>query len=372
MMPGNSRLRILGFIAPLCILVSSVFLYWLVSPDLNGQSQLLSQAASSGQAPRQELLLSEGLIQADITGGRARGGSFKQPTSPAAPSSPSRPIPRNYSNYDEFPRRSYPRTYYPEPFPGPVFVPLPGPSYAPGSGYAAPTGSGGSGFIFVLLILVLVILPIVLNYLRQGPSGSARPADAGSVSEQFNDIVTVTQLQIGLLAQAREVQRDLTRLTAQADLSTQTGLAELLRESTLALLRSPQYWSHVRALSQTLRNREAASQVFEQLSLEERSKFSLETLVNVGGQVRQQAAPRSEDNAPASYIVVTLLVGSADDQPLLKSIYSIEALRTALQRLGAISPDYLLIYELLWTPQDEGNSLNREEMLALYPDLMQL
>jgi uncharacterized membrane protein len=242
----------------------------------------------------------------------------------------------------------------------------------PSPTYAEPSGGGlDIGFIFVLLVLGFAVLPIVINYIRLGSSKSNQ-AGANTINELLNDVVTVTQLQVALLAQARELQRDLTQLAEQADLSTKQGLSDMLRETVLALLRHPDYWTHVRARSQTLQNREEASRLFERLSLEERSKFSMETLVNVGGQVRRQAMSSGGDADPAAYIVVTLLVGTADDYPLLKPVHSTAELRQALQRLGAISPDYLLIYELLWTPQDESDSLSREELIAQYPDLVQL
>jgi uncharacterized membrane protein len=74
----------------------------------------------------------------------------------------------------------------------------------------------------------------------------------------------------------------------------------------------------------------------------------------------------------ASHIVVTLLLGTADDRPLFKSINSASDLKAVLQRLGALSPVYLLVYELLWTPQDESDSLSSDELIVNYPELVSL
>ncbi len=196
---------------------------------------------------------------------------------------------------------------------------------------------------------------------------SPQPA---SLEEQNNDVVTVTKLQVALLAEAREIQTDLTKLTLAADTDSSEGLAELMRESVLTLLRSPESWTHVSTSYETVKTREEATTIFEQLSIAERSKFEAETLVNIGGRVRRQALNLDGDE-PAAYIVVTLLIGSAHDRPLINSpIHSAEELQTALQQLGSLSPEYLMVFELLWSPQDSADSLSCDEMLSNYPDLM--
>lgn len=364
-MPSVRKLPVI-FISLLLVAVSVACIYFITSPNY---SRTIAFSPD----------LSTEISEAAVTGGRAKGGTFAQPA-------PSRSLPRQ-DYYDEAPSRSYssrpysqpysrpysrtyPDFYYPQP---PILVPFPTnpyPGYSPAPSYTTVPDDGDGfdlGFIFVMIILAIVVLPVMLSFFRSSSSTSD-----GSGNELTNDIVTVTELQIALVAQARELQRDLTQLTERADLSTQAGLSELLRETVLALLRSPEYWTHAKVRGQTLRSRTAAAQLFEQLSLEERSKFSLETLVNVSGQIRRQSSTSTSINDPAAYIVVTLLVGTADDRPLLSQVRSTAELKQALQRLGAISSDYLLIYELLWSPQDERDSLSREELIAQYPDLIQI
>ncbi|MBE9112853.1 DUF1517 domain-containing protein, partial [Nodosilinea sp. LEGE 07298] len=254
---------------------------------------------------------------------------------------------------------------------GPVIVPYP--TYAPAPVYVDTGDDGGGGeLFFVIVVLGFILLPIVFNYMQGGTRRFDRPASAGSQSELLNDIVTVTRLQVALLAGARELQRDLDRIAVNADLTTSAGLAAQLRATVLALLRHPDYWTHVRAESQTVAGREKASELFERLSIQERSKFAVETLVNVGGEVQRRAMPNGPSNEVASHIVVTLLLGTADERPLFKSVSSVADLRAVLQRLGSSSPAYLLVYELLWTPQDPSDSLSADELIANYPDLVTL
>jgi uncharacterized membrane protein len=283
--------------------------------------------------------------------GRARGGSFTRKSSPSRNSSP--------SNGPSFSAPSSTRSNS-----GPIII------HSSSPYHSTTSSSSDLTWFWILLGLGIAAVIVVLVY-RSFQATKAQPARA---KELQNNIVTLTQLQIALLAQAKQLQTDLTELALNANTETSAGLTELLREVVLALLRSPENWSHVRVMSQTVKTREEAAQRFEQLSIAERSKVAAETLVNVGGHVRQQAVAVDRDGEaePSAYIVVTLLIGTEDDQPLLKTIHSTEELTTALKQLASISPDYLLIFELLWNPQNAQDSLSRDELLVEYPDLIQL
>jgi uncharacterized membrane protein len=216
-----------------------------------------------------------------------------------------------------------------------------------------------------------LFVPILLNGSRFRGFNGANSRAAGR--EFLNDTVTVTRLQVALLAGAHPLQATLDQIATRNDLQSKQGLSAMLQETVLALLRSPEYWSHVRVDSETVNSRQDASRLFEQLSIEERSKVKSETLVNVGGQVQRQTIQIStEDNPNSGYIVVTLLLGTGDDRPLLTPIHSTTELQAALQKLGAISPSALLIFELLWTPQDPRDVLSRDELLSEYPTMTQL
>jgi uncharacterized membrane protein len=327
------------------------------------------------------------------SGGRARGGSFDPPSSGSqqAPSGGGYSggggygggfgggysSPYDYSVPYDY---SYPSRpdYYPGSYRRPRVIVVPPQSYPVpvdpgyGAGYGSGYGTSSSGdglFLILVFMLGACMLPVLMSYMRAS-RGSSRGSGAGELA---NDVVTVTQVQVALLAQARQIQDDLTQMSVQANLDSQAGLAEFLRETVLALLRSPENWSHARVSSQTVRSRQEAAQLFEQLSIQERSKLDSETLVNVGGQIRRQAVQVNKEADPASYIVVTLLVGTADDRPLVSnSVHSAEELTAVLKRLGGISPAYLMIYEVIWSPQDASDSLSRDQLLTHYPDLVQI
>ena len=282
-----------------------------------------------------------GAAYAKSSGGRSSGGSFRSSPSRSSGSSGSNSS-GGYSSGG-----------------GAVYVPYGGSSY----GY----GSSGAGF-GVLFVMLLVVGGggLLLWYLRSTREG------IGSTSELDNNKVTVTKLQVALLAEGRAIQSQLSEIVQNADTETPQGLQQELQECVLALLRMPENWSHVLASSQTVKTREEAEVLFSQTSIAERSNFSVETLTNVGGRVNTKTFKPDPDEDPASYIVVTLLVGTADDKPLFGEVQTTEALKATLGKLASIPSDYLMTFELLWSPQDQSDSLTYDELLTEYSGMMQI
>ena len=133
----------------------------------------------------------------------------------------------------------------------------------------------------------------------------------------------------------------------------------------LSLLRHPDYcvYGSVRSKSAASARAEAA---FNEASLEERSKIEKETLVNVDARKRSAAAPGPAAEGANEFIVVTLIV-AADSALTMPTIATLEDLKTALKRLGAVRAEGLQAVEVLWTPQEEGDSLTQEELSRDYP-----
>ncbi|NMG58716.1 DUF1517 domain-containing protein [Geitlerinema sp. P-1104] len=325
------------------------------------------------------------------TGGRTRGGSFNTPapaptpdsrprTTPAPAPVPERSTPRAESSPREYqPRVERSRSFF--------FIPIP----LGGGGRSAPVNptaqseqplsgsevqgeeqtaqqaqtasqqrqSNGSGRILLLLLLLLGAGVLMWWFLRR------RSAGAGSA-----DQLTVTKLQVGLLAQAHELQAQLTELSVEADLNSAEGLKAFLQECSLSLLSHPDYWTHVQGESQAYPDAEEAEKAFDQFSIQERSKFGEETFSNVGGRVRQRSLSQDEELDPGEYIVVTFLVATQGNEPLFESISAPDELQTVLQKLAAVPTNSLLVFELLWTPQSQTDSLTADDLLSHYPDLV--
>ncbi|MGB5961879.1 MAG: DUF1517 domain-containing protein [Coleofasciculaceae cyanobacterium] len=190
------------------------------------------------------------------------------------------------------------------------------------------------------------------------------------MNELENDIVTISKLQVALKSSAASLQSELSQLTLEADTETTAGLKKLLEDTVVALLRNTD-WTHVFGSSETISNREAAETVFNRLSIEERSKFSAETLTNVDGKIRQRELIEPEKNEDgAAYIVVTLLIGTADDRPLFASIDTAEEMQETLKQVAAMQLDYLMVFELLWSPQVDTDTLTEAELAKEYGELL--
>jgi uncharacterized membrane protein len=306
------------------------------------------------------------------SGGRSGGGSFRGSRSGGGQSSGSR---SNDSDNGSSNRNADPGYYRNNPGygGGTNVIVVPG-----GGGYYGGSHSSGFGILPMLLVLGLfgvIALLVISHQLRKSKSngnGYAPNAFSDESTEIDNDIVTISQVQVALLAQTKGVQSQLSELTLRVDTNTPEGLLELLQESALLLLRNPENWSHTLASSQSLPI-DKAEQLFNQLSLQKRSNFSAETLTNIGGAIQRKDAviPGLEED-PAAYIVVTLLVGTAHDNPLFKDVRSAEALKEALEKVASVPVDYLLKFELLWSPQVEEDSLTYDELLTEYTDMVQI
>lgn len=275
--------------------------------------------------------------QARRGSGRVGGGSFRAPVRTVRPSSPRSPAVRT-------------NTYY---------APAPFSPFSPFGGgfFFFPSFFGGGNLL--TLLAVAAIAGVVLQTFRN--SGIGQPSDK----------VTVVQAKVGLLASARSLQQDLTELAYRANTDGATGLAQALREATVALLRHPEYWAYVSS-GKAIAPFAEAEQTFQAMVLSERAKLGPEVLQN--GRVLSTAALATAEEAPSEYIVVTLVVAATGTalQPLPAKIRDAEQLRQALTQLGSVPTDNLLAMEVLWEPQSPEYTLSADEVVAAYPELVRL
>ncbi|UFP93387.1 DUF1517 domain-containing protein [Gloeobacter morelensis] len=296
------------------------------------------------------------------SGGRIGGGSFRAPSRSYTPA----PSPRTYS--------PAPGGYYSPPPVVPVPVPIPGPGYYPpvGGGYAV--GGPGIGLSSIILIVVVVGAGFyVLRVIRRGASGAVGGQDGAYAAGFDPDKVEIFRLQVALLASAKQLQRDLTRIAEQADTTTPEGLARLNQEVSLALLRNPEFWVYAKSDQQILPRLTAESQ-FNRLALTERTKYTDETVSRSGEQSALVKRTFVNDNPDetAEYIVVTILVASESGVPTLEAVRSSDQLRQALATIGSLSGEQLVALEIIWSPSDEKDTLTAEELLTQYTDLVRI
>ena len=225
-------------------------------------------------------------------------------------------------------------------------------------------------FICFALLAVILLFTLVLNVLK-AIQGSFGQKVITAEQELDNDTVTVSKIQVALLAQARSLQSLLSELSLNSNTDSSEGLLQLMQESVLVLLRNAENWTHVSTSSQSV-HRDRAEVVFNEILLQQRSNLSVETLTNVNGLRQQKPVTSDIEEGSAGYIVVTLIIGTADDRPIFTEVRTIEALTTTLTKIGSMRSDYLMMFELIWSPQVETDTLTYDELLTEYTNMAQI
>ncbi|KAL5712635.1 FLUCTUATING-LIGHT-ACCLIMATION protein 1 [Ranunculus cassubicifolius] len=278
------------------------------------------------------------------SGGRVGGKSFSSRSSSSSTRSYSTRIPSNSGRFS-----------------APYYAPSPfgfgGGGFYPAVGYGVGAGSG----VF-LLMMGFAAFVLVSGFL------SDRSEDSVLTATQKTSVI---KLQVGLLGMARSLQKDLDRIAEVADTSTPEGLSYVLTETTLALLRQPDCCISGYSSVDVKRSIEDGEKRFNQLSIEERGKFDEETLVNVNNIKRKGSKSQRGNGFSNEYIVITILV-AAEGVNKLPAINSSADLKEALQKLASIPSSKTMAVEVLWTPQNENDTLSERELLEDYPLLRPL
>ena len=322
------------------------------------------------------------------SGGRSSGGSFKTRSKTKTKKSPSSSGSRSSSTSKKkssgntkkitkpatptYRDRSRNRDYYePKPY-------YPKPSY-PGTRGRTYNSYGKARPVnpilkllgwLILALLIFIPLFIFCKFLTRYFNRDNRE-QRKIAQEVDNDTVTVSLIQVALSAtRATAIQTELNELALSADTKTPEGLLSLMRDASLILTRNFEAWTHVLAHSEST-NISKAESLFESLSLKQRNKFSGESLSNVNGALKSREIISYQEDF-ADYLVVTLIFGTADDQPLFGKITNEQELEKVLLKLAAMDEAYLFKFELLWTPQAEGIYLSDEELLLQYSDMLPL
>ena len=281
------------------------------------------------------------------SGGRIGGGNFQAPA----------PRSRNYGGYGGNNFRGYGNGYRGGGIGFPFLLPI--------------FGFGGGG-IFGFLILMSIVSVIVNSF--KNSSNISNLSNNSIASQSANPSkVSLIQLQIGLLASAREIQVKLRDLASFSDTSTLSSLQRILQDTTLSLLRQPELWVYSNIETGSVPFASAES-TFNRISITERSKLQAEITSNYSGQISTSSTTEtySGDSDPTNeYIAVTILVATKKNLNLTNSANN-EFITEALRLLGSISSNDLIALEIIWQPDGEGETLREEELITKYPNLKHL
>ena len=250
------------------------------------------------------------------------------------------------------------RPYTPSPAPPPPMspgpAPMPAPYPYPGPVYVYPGGGGGLGVVPVLVFVGLFLMGVwMVRGLEKAGEGVAS--------------TSVGRLRLALLVRP-EVQRALRRLSEEADTTTAKGLADLLDEVALLLLREEPAWRFGRYEAQG-GSEERVLGLFDAWMLEDRSAYRETFRHFEGKKVETPYTPRVEPGG--RYLVASLLLAVRGELPGPGPLNRRQA-REVLLAFAGSTPFTLLAFHLAWTPEKEGEGLTEEELLLLFPGLDKL
>ncbi|KAI3908954.1 hypothetical protein MKW92_013011 [Papaver armeniacum] len=204
-----------------------------------------------------------------------------------------------------------------------------------------------------------------------GSSSSNKSSSSSSSPSYSTSSSSPSRTYVALLGATRSLQKDLDKIAEVADTSTPSGLSYILQESTVALLRHLAYCFSSFSSVDVKQDKVDGEKLFNKLTIEERAKFDEETLVNVDN-IKKQSTPSKKPNGLSSdYLVMTILVAAMGDYKL-GVINNSDDLQRALTKLGAIPTSKILAVEVMWTPQEENDTLTERELLEDYPRLRPL
>jgi len=156
-----------------------------------------------------------------------------------------------------------------------------------------------------------------------------------------------------------------------AAMSGRGDLSKLLSETSLALLRKQGDWNSVAFEGEQIRGGQKAESAFQRITIQERSKFEKENSPQV--LIKNQASNGSRPTQAVVSIVVALR-GNNKSYP--KTITSVSEVRNCLQQLAADSltdeGENIMGVEILWTPDEPGQTLSPRDLITDYPELLKL
>ena len=240
------------------------------------------------------------------------------------------------------------------------YIPVPvGPGY--GNGY----GGGGFG-IGGILVVALVIGGVVL-LMRRGMAGGAR----GVLGGASGGTAQALSVQV-ILTEGDEVKQALQKVAQEGDPDTNDGLARMMTEAALVLLRHPERWTYGDVQRAQGSSDSADSQVGS-WATQARAAFTEQTTSNYQNKDAATGFQHRGDytfqkDTGDLYLAVTLAVAAVTlpGMPPAAATNAAEV-RAALSAISGIGPGDLIRAEVVWSPDAEGEFLSEDEAIMKYP-----
>jgi uncharacterized membrane protein len=244
-----------------------------------------------------------------------------------------------------------------------------------GGGYGFGGGMGLFGTLIVLAVVGYSVFAIsrAVRRARQGGDG------AWTSGYPYDDEVQVApgrayvyKLQIGLGRSARGVQQRLEQFATNGDTESEAGLAALLQQSALELLRNKDSIRYAGAEANGPMSMTNAETKMNGLALAERSRFAVERVRSADGRVNRASDAAVEGREALELVLVTMIVATRTPLQSFKAVTTHEEVEAVLAELGGVSPGGLLGLEVVWTPADPDDSMTETDVMTTYPELRSL
>jgi uncharacterized membrane protein len=167
----------------------------------------------------------------------------------------------------------------------------------------------------------------------------------------------------------------LDRLAASARTDSRVGIQNLTSQVALELLRRKSSIVSASAKSKHFKDRSKAIRDYNSQSIRERGKFEKEMVSKYGGVDYGSDYGRGGGTVAvgpkATMAVVTLLIAIDGDSTSVPKIGSLGDVEEALRKIASDAKvsDCLQSAEILWTPEDRGETLSLRDVVADYPEL---
>jgi uncharacterized membrane protein len=261
--------------------------------------------------------------------------------------------------------------------------PYSGYGYGGGSHFFFLPGFGGYGYgggfgLFGSLAAVLVVGLVVASVARAVRASRGARSNEYESPESYGGVVAMPgraylyRLQLALGRSARGIQDRLAEFAARGDTESEAGLAALLQQTALELLREKDAVRYLGTDARGPLSFTNAETAMNGMALGERGRFQVERVRAAGGHVARSEATAEEGKEALELVVVTVLAATRTPLQNFGSTGETdwsEALGPLLTELGGLAPDAILGLEVIWTPADPNDSMTETDVMTTYPDL---
>jgi uncharacterized membrane protein len=239
-------------------------------------------------------------------------------------------------------------------------------------GYGYGGGPGIFGTLIIMAVAGFAVVSVVRAVRRSRAGGGWFPAYGSDEDDEVRPApgkAYLYKVQLAVGRSGRAIQERLSDFASRGDTNTEAGLASMLQQTALELVREKDAIRYAQTVGQGPMSLTNAETTMNGLALAERSRFQVERVRAADGRVNKSTAAAEEGKEALELIVVTLVIATRSPVDNFKAVTTPAELHALLSTLGTLSPDGLLGLEVVWTPADPNDSMTETDVMTTYPEL---